>query len=78
MLMSPLGNQEESFSSMDKQPGTALEKVHRSKRDIVLRNNGTISALGRSQSTGTENIFIVPRIAISCIVFMIESVYFAL
>ena len=28
---------------------------------IILRNNGTISAFGNSQSTGTKNFLIVPR-----------------
>ena len=32
------------------------------QRVIILRNNGTISALGHSQSTGSENSLIIPRI----------------
>ena len=40
------------------------ESVSR-QRDIILRNNGTISALGRSQSTGTESFFIVSHIFLS-------------
>ena len=30
------------------------------QREIILRNNGTISALGHFQSTGAENFFIMP------------------
>ena len=32
------------------------------QREIILRNNGTISALGHSQSTGVEKFLIVPCI----------------
>ena len=34
--------------------------------EIILRNNGTMSALGHSQSTGTKNFFIVPRTSPVC------------
>ena len=30
------------------------------QREIILRNNGIISARGHSQSTGAENVLIVP------------------
>ena len=37
---------------------TALEKIHRGKGKLYLRNTDAISALGRSQSRGTENAWI--------------------
>ena len=41
--------------------GTVLESASR-QRENILRNNGTISALGHSQSTGAENFLVIPRI----------------
>ena len=31
------------------------------QKDIILRNSGTISVLGHSQSTGTENFLMVQK-----------------
>ena len=37
------------------------------QRDIILRNNGTISALGHSQCTGAKKFFILPLMASFCV-----------
>ena len=44
----------------------SVEESALRQRETILRNNGTISALGHSQSTVAENVLIVPRIMIVC------------
>ena len=55
-----LENQEEGFYF---EGISQLEQCWRKcieEREIILRNNGTISALGHSQSSGAENFLVVP------------------
>ena len=58
-----LGDQEEAvyFEGINKLDQHNTESALR-QREIILRNNGTISALGHSQSTGAKNFFIFPHI----------------
>ena len=56
-----LGGQEEGvyLQVMSKLEQHWRERIE--EKETILRNNGTISAFGHSQSTGAENFLIIPR-----------------
>ena len=55
-----LGDQEEGFYFEGISNLYSIGESASRQREIILRNNGTTSALGHSQSTGVQNFLIVP------------------
>ena len=70
LLMSSLGTKKKGNWNSDEENSSR-------QWEIILRNNGTIFALGHSQSTGGKNFLVVPCIYdLKTIVFYISSVLF--